>query len=86
MEKDIVNSSCKGCCQLKKRVSENKEQKKEAAPIQNKLDINFISPETNSSAAVYQDIHELVALHICGYTFAIDKSFFHPPELLTILS
>lgn len=82
VEKDVENSSCKGCCQLKKRVAENKEQKKEAVPFLNKQDINFSPPVNITLVSFFKDLDEINLLHISSYTFVLDKSFFHPPEFV----
>lgn len=81
VEKDVEGSTCKGCCQLKKKVNEQQEQKKELPPLQNeKQNIDFCNQNRElklmhgSIAKVLQQRKQK------AYSYTIHFSIFHPPQ------
>jgi len=81
VEKDIEGSTCKGCCQLKKKLEKNTEQKEQVPPTQNSkqnIDLFAINYLTNSYLPVSIEIakHFLSALN--NYKFL--SSIFRPPK------
>jgi len=82
IEKDVEGSSCKGCCQLKKKLNEQQEQKKELPPIQdNKQDFNFFSTEKNQSNCLAGSFQKGFSVYLDNYHFLIETNVFHPPKL-----
>jgi hypothetical protein len=46
IEKDVENSTCKGCCQLKKKLADQHEQKEKLPPVENsKNNIDLLASE-----------------------------------------
>jgi len=84
VEKDIEGSTCKGCCQLKKKLEKNTEQKEQVPPTQNSkqnIDLFAFNYLTNSYFPVSIEIakHFLNALNY--YKFL--SSIFRPPKNFT---
>jgi hypothetical protein len=81
IEKDVAGSTCKGCCQLKKKLNEQKEQKEQLPPQQtNKIDFNIfihllckLRLPSNSSEIGFMENEDL-------YRFNLICSVFHPPR------
>ena len=82
VEKDIENSTCKGCCQLKKKLEDHNEKKEQLPPTQNsKLDIDLFAQEEilnqhffqTKSIHKYNGIYFVLNIHSSG--------IFHPPRL-----
>lgn len=80
IEKDVESSTCNGCCQLKKRVANNLEQKKEAPLLQIKYEINFTSPLSVFLFYVLEGITVISFVLETIYSQFFYTSFFHPPE------
>lgn len=82
VEKDIEDSTCKGCCQLKKQLEKNTAQKDQVPPTQNnKQNIDFIS--CNYKVNLYFPvIPEIVTLFFFDLKFLkFLSSIFHPPKI-----
>jgi len=81
IEKDIEGSTCKGCCHLKKKMNEQKEQKKELPPVQNnKQNIDFCTHYQEIKLLIYFTGFELPLNPPKIYQFEIIDSVFHPPK------
>lgn len=81
VEKDVKGSTCKGCCQLKKKLNENKEQKEQLPPqLLNKFDFTLYSCKTNE----YGFQNAVKDIDFIGYStlyfFTYSFSVFHPPQ------
>jgi hypothetical protein len=81
VEKDIEDSTCHGCCQLEKKLNDQKEQKSDVpAPVNNKVDINLFSQQVD----IHGFISELSLVFKCyyqnNYSLIITNSVFHPPK------
>jgi hypothetical protein len=84
VEKDVEGSTCKGCCQLKKKLNEQQEQKKELPPLpDNKQNINLF---TATFRCIIQRMESKKLIHfeyINNYAFSINHPVFHPPKLIS---
>ena len=83
VEKDLPESTCKGCCQLKKRVREQQNHKEEVpvtAEHKNEL-VYFLA---NSSFCIFNKIDKTPrrSISVFLYCFAYFSDCFHPPEFL----
>ncbi|WP_321344448.1 hypothetical protein [uncultured Draconibacterium sp.] len=80
IEKDVEGSTCKGCCQLEKRMHEQDEQKKELPPQQNeKQNIDFCVPLSGIDLAIYSGKENLTGKILPKYSFQNLFKVFHPP-------
>ena len=82
VEKDVKGSSCKGCCQLKKKL-EDQQQKKEALPTSQveKLDINFVNHQQGKLVVYQPERKELHFYKGDNYCFQLTQNVFHPPRI-----
>lgn len=81
VEKDVEGSTCMGCCQLKKRLNEQQEHKKEFPLLQNLkegFNLYIISDDLSHFMAGYPIVRERYVIYY-GYTFS--RYIFHPPQL-----
>jgi len=86
VEKDVEGSTCKGCCQLKKKLNENKEQKEQLPPqLFNKYDFNLYSCSTGNFR--FQSSEK--GINMKGYSncyyFSFSYSVFHPPKVVMFI-
>jgi hypothetical protein len=83
VEKDIEGSTCKGCCQLKKKLNEQQEQKKELPPLpDNKQNFNLFA-EFFRCVLQSKESKKLVHFkYINNYGFCINRPVFHPPKMI----
>ena len=82
VEKDVEGSTCRGCCQLKKRMKEQQESKKALPPVQTeKHNIDFIGQFEYSRINYYPDSEDLVLKKIEENKNCILQRIFHPPQL-----
>lgn len=81
VEKDIEGSTCKGCCQLKKKLDDQK-QTKEALPVNQfeKLDINFVDNNEDTKVMYPLEVIELRFSTSDDYHFHFIHRIFHPPQ------
>ncbi|AHW61225.1 hypothetical protein SAMN05444285_13149 [Draconibacterium orientale] len=80
IEKDIEGSTCKGCCQLEKRMHEQDEQKKELPPQQTeKQNIDFCVPLSGINFALCTIKENLAGKVATQYSFQNLFKVFHPP-------
>ena len=83
IEKDIEGSTCKGCCQLEKRITQQEESKKEMpANTSEKLEINFFAESNLIVENIFSELSILFSAISCIYTFQITHQVFHPPQNL----
>ena len=81
IEKDVEGSTCMGCCQLKKRMNEQQEQKKEFPLLQNlKQDFtfNFVDDDLLHFLKSISFIQEWYAE---DYKYTFSHYIFHPPQI-----
>ena len=82
IEKDIEGSTCKGCCQLKKKLNENEEQKKDIPlPETNKQDVVFYSEKLMQLCYIEKSTAILNYFFLNKYSFLAVKLVFHPPRI-----
>uniref|UniRef100_UPI003216DC0F hypothetical protein n=1 Tax=uncultured Draconibacterium sp. TaxID=1573823 RepID=UPI003216DC0F len=81
VEKDVEGSTCKGCCQLKKKINEQQKQKEEMPPDQSeKLEITFYAEQSGLKLWFNDDGIRLIVINTKGYLFCIYNNVFHPPN------
>lgn len=81
VEKDVEDSTCKGCCQLAKKVNEQQEQKQELPPNQlEKQNINFCKQGDTLNFLIYPIVNIVQQKPQTHYLFISYYSIFHPPE------
>ena len=82
VEKDIESSTCKGCCQLKKKL-EDQQQKKEALPGNQieKLDINFCTHQQNKLLVYHPNSNVIRVSKKDLYRSVFNGNVFHPPQV-----
>jgi hypothetical protein len=81
VEKDIVGSTCKGCCQLKKKLENNAKQKEQVPPAQNsKQNIDFFTFNylINNYFPLPVEVTKSYLCRLNNYKFL--SSIFRPPE------
>ena len=81
VEKDIAGSTCKGCCQLKKKLEKSTEQKEQVPPTQNsKHNIDFFTFNylKNNYFPLPLEITKPFLCRLNNYKFL--SSIFRPPE------
>jgi len=82
VEKEVEGSTCKGCCQLKKKLDEQKEQKKDMVPLpENKQDLIFFAESLVFNLFTTETSNLLQINNFNNYVFSINESVFHPPKL-----
>ena len=82
IEKDVEGSTCKGCCQLKKRMNEQQESKKDLPPeMSGKQNIDFINQSEISWIIYFPDLEDLSGVEDDHYFFGITDQIFHPPKI-----
>lgn len=84
IEKDVEGSTCKGCCQLKKKLNEQQEQKKELPPLpENKQNFNLFSETFGCGLYRIESKKQTQSKYINNYTFSITRPVFHPPKMIS---
>jgi hypothetical protein len=84
VEKDIEDSNCMGCCQLKKKLEKQHEQEKQVPPAQNnKYTIDFFAQTEliNNCFPLFVGILNPFLREIPDSKFL--SSVFHPPKELS---
>lgn len=80
VEKDVEGSTCKGCCQLKKKIHEQEKQKKELPPQQTeKQNIDFCVQMSELNCGINPIIENLRFGFSLKYSFLNILKVFHPP-------
>jgi len=83
IEKDVAGSTCKGCCQLKKKLNEQKEQKEQLPPQQtNKNDFNVFAHSFCKLQLPYNFSKINFGNPADLYHFQSASAVFHPPRFL----
>jgi hypothetical protein len=83
IEKDVEGSTCKGCCQLKKKLNEQQEQKKELPPLpENKQIFNLYSETFGCSLQSIESKKRIHFEYINNYEFTVNHPVFHPPKMI----
>ena len=85
VEKDIENSTCKGCCQLKEKLDENRAQEEKQVPERQRKQVNPIILDCLS----IQDELALSQFELAAFEFNTADSYsyenlfdiFHPPKV-----
>ncbi|WP_163323545.1 hypothetical protein [Draconibacterium mangrovi] len=81
IEKDVEGSTCQGCCQLKKKMHEQEEQKRELPPQQTeKQNIDFCIQATELNDGLYPNSENLRIKNSSNYSFLKALKVFHPPK------
>lgn len=82
VEKDVEGSTCKGCCQLKKKIHEQEEQQKNMpVPVDNKSEINFFNEVSDGDNLILESSQAKQYFHQNNYLFFSINSVFHPPRI-----
>lgn len=83
VERDVEGSTCKGCCQLKKRMNEQQESKKALPPVQTeKQNIDFWNQPAFSWEFYYPKSNKFTINTANYYIFLLTERIFHPPKSL----
>ncbi len=83
VEKDVEGSTCKGCCQLKKRLDENQQKKEQLPPqLNGKNEINLFLYQRYSCG--FSNIVQTMTFRKYNnqYWFCLFHKVFHPPRVL----
>ena len=81
VEKDVENSNCKGCCQLKKKLEDQKEKKEQLPPTQNsKLNIDLFAQEENLNQLFFQTTKKNKHHIMFFFRNFYSSGIFHPPR------
>ncbi|WP_068472816.1 hypothetical protein [Saccharicrinis aurantiacus] len=82
IEKDIEESSCKGCCQLKKKQNQQKETDKQNIPNQKKdFNIDLFYTKIISISSMCKDsLHTWIEINNY-YNYIRFHSLFRPPQM-----
>ncbi len=84
VEKDVAGSTCKGCCQLKKKLNEQQQQKKELPPLpDNKQNINLFAQFFRCVLQITESKKQIQFEYINNYTFSLNLPVFHPPKMIS---
>ncbi len=82
IEKDVEGSTCQGCCQLKKKMHEQQEQKKELPPQQTeKQTIDFCVHSPELHGGLYPSSIKRAFKLSPNYSFLKALRVFHPPKI-----
>jgi hypothetical protein len=83
VEKDVAGSTCKGCCQLKKKLNEQQEQKKELPPLpDNKQNFNLVAEFLRCALHTIESKKQIQIEYINLYKFSINNNVFNPPKMI----
>ncbi len=81
VERNVEGSTCKGCCQLKKRLNEQQESKKKLPPVSiEKETINFWKQAFCKIEVYYSEEGKMLAEPLKNYFFLLTSRIFHPPQ------
>jgi len=83
VNRDNPHSSCHGCCQLKKRLKTNEEQKQENPQSDNKKqEIQFFSTSKKIVFFNRSKSYKIITPEVIDTGVLLAKSFFRPPKAL----
>lgn len=81
VQKDVKGSTCKGCCQLEKKINEQKEQKKDLPNVENnKQNITFCNQNSTINFSIQTNASLVFVSYKNQYNLLIRKGIFHPPK------
>ena len=81
VEKDVEGSTCKGCCQLDKKLNEQEKQKQDIPlPSSNKSEFNLYSQVFVTKDFAVSQTENYTSFYQNNYHFLAEKSIFHPPQ------
>lgn len=81
IEKDVEDSSCKGCCHLIKKLNEQQDHKNELPPVQTeKMNISFYTQECEKRTLLVISSIKLWVKQQMEYQFLPYYTIFHPPK------
>ena len=81
IEKDVEGSVCKGCCQLKKKLAHQQEQKKQVPPAENeKQNLTFFSEDNIISYSFCAAVQTIKPKSFHNFDSQYNHSVFHPPK------
>ena len=81
IEKDIPESTCQGCCQLKKKLDEQEEKKQEVPESSNrKSEIQFFATKNELPPFPQQKSRQLISKNQNNYNLLTSCRIFHPPK------
>ena len=81
IEKDIPESTCHGCCQLKDRLEKHEEQKEKLPQTENKkYEIQFFVPSAGLSLKRQNQTQEILYSPKACQGILLAVSIFHPPR------
>lgn len=85
VEKDVENSSCMGCCQLKKKLADQNEQKEQLPPTQNsKNNIDLFTSEGIVLTFFPNQISSRKSIESQLYSNPNLFRVFHPPKAISV--
>ncbi len=81
VEKDMAGSTCKGCCQLKKKLDEQQQQKKQL-PLPETAKNNYnLYAQATCNFYYFENGKKIKSKNqISSYRFTMYQNVFHPPE------
>ena len=83
VEKDIEGSTCKGCCQLKKKMYEQEEQQKNIPALStSKIEIFFFNENPEYLSFLTEASEHSDFYFQNKYKYLSDNSVFRPPQRL----
>lgn len=81
VEKDIPNSTCHGCCQLKKKLKTSEEQKEENPQSTNKKpEIQFFNPGSAIAFSSPAKSYQIIIPKAIDTSILLTESIFRPPK------
>ncbi len=83
INKDDPESTCHGCCQLKKELEKQQEQKQDLPQTENKkVEIQYFTIETEQLCPLYQHLTRTSFFYIETIGVTASNRIFHPPQML----
>lgn len=84
VEKDVEDSTCKGCCQLKKKLENQKDQKDQLPPTQNsKYNVDFFAQDINRISLFLPLLEITKSAFVIQFYNLFEFQVFHPPRKLS---
>ena len=81
IEKDLPESTCQGCCQLKDRLEDHEEQQQELPQSENrKYEIQLFPAKQNPVLKEQPQVEEINSLPKAINGILASKTIFHPPK------
>jgi hypothetical protein len=84
VEKDVENSTCKGCCQLKKKLENQEKQKEQLPPSQtNKNNVDFFAQEITQIKQFFPFLGITKSVLTLQFSKYLLFRVFHPPRKMS---